>query len=116
MILKIDTAPDTVPRLMQRPRTAIRKAELINLCSPNERIHMNTKALNEQEVIHEAMTVLLEHLDPAKVAKFLAARPISGADYLVLREKIFAAETVESLSRKIREFEGGTPPQQHDQP
>jgi hypothetical protein len=57
---------------------------------------------------HEAMTVLLEHLEPAKVAKFLAARPISGADYLALREKIFAGETVESLSRKIREFESDT--------
>jgi hypothetical protein len=77
---------------------------------------MNTKALNEQEVIHEAMTVLLEHLDPAKVAKFLAARPISGADYLALRERIFAGETVESLSQKIREFERGTTPPKEDQP
>ena len=66
---------------------------------------MNTKTLNEQEVIHEAMTVLLEHLEPAKVAKFLAARPVIGADYLTLREKLFAGETVETLSRKIREFD-----------
>ena len=44
---------------------------------------MNTKTLNEQEVIHEAMTVLLEHLETAKVAKFLAARPVIGADYLI---------------------------------
>ncbi|MBM3838178.1 MAG: hypothetical protein FJ398_09465 [Verrucomicrobia bacterium] len=66
---------------------------------------MNTKALNEQEVIHEAMTVLLEHLEPAKVAKFLAARPISGEDYLALRERIFAGETVDSLADKIRAFE-----------
>ena len=51
---------------------------------------MNTKTLNEQAVIHEAMTILLEHLDPAKVAKFLAARPVAGTDYLVLREKLFA--------------------------
>jgi hypothetical protein len=66
---------------------------------------MNTKTLNEQEVIHEAMTVLLEHLEPAKVAKFLAARPVIGADYLALREKLFAGESVESLALKIREFE-----------
>jgi hypothetical protein len=70
---------------------------------------MNAKALNEQEVIHEAMTVLLEHLEPAKVAKFLAARPVLGADYVALREKLFAGETVRSLSRKIREFEGSPP-------
>jgi hypothetical protein len=71
---------------------------------------MNTKALNEQEVVHEAMTVLLEHLEPAKVAKFLATRPISGADYLALRERLFAGETVEALSRKIRDFEHSTAP------
>jgi len=29
---------------------------------------MNTKTLNEQAVLHEAMTVLPEHLEPAKVA------------------------------------------------
>jgi hypothetical protein len=67
---------------------------------------MNTKTLNEQEVIHKAMSVLLEHLEPAKVAKFLAARPVLGADYLALREKLFAGESVETLSRKIREIDG----------
>lgn len=77
---------------------------------------MSTKTLNEQEVIHEAMTVLLEHLEPAKVAKFLAARPIAGADYLALRERIFSGETLESLSRKIREFEHGSTPPPEDQP
>ena len=77
---------------------------------------MNTKTLNEQEVIHEAMTVLLEHLEPAKVAKFLAARPIIGADYLALREKLFAGESVETLVQKIREFEGGAAPQKEAQP
>jgi len=43
--------------------------------------------------------------EPAKVAKFLAARPISGEDYLALRERIFAGETVDSLADKIRAFE-----------
>ena len=53
---------------------------------------------NEREVIHEAMMVLLEHLEPGKAAGFLAARPVSGADYLALRERIFAGETVETRS------------------
>ena len=52
-----------------------------------------------------SLTVLLEHLEPAKVAKFLAARPVIGADYLTLREKLFTGETVETLGQKIREFE-----------
>ncbi len=79
---------------------------------------MNAEALNEQAVIHEAMTVLLDHLEPAKVAKFLAARPILGADYLLLREKLFAGETVETLSQKIRDFEQrpGPAPARTDQP
>ena len=66
---------------------------------------MKTNTLNEQEVIHEAMTVLLEHMEPAKVAKFLAARPVAGSDYLKLREQLFAGETVDSLAVKIRAFE-----------
>ena len=66
---------------------------------------MSTKALNEQEVIHEAMTVLLNHLEPAKVAKFLAARPVLNRDYVKLRDQLFAGETVDSLADKIRAFE-----------
>jgi hypothetical protein len=69
---------------------------------------MSTKVLNEQEVIHEAMTVLLEHMEPAKVAKFLAARPVIHRDYLKLREKLFASETVESLVAKITAFDKKT--------
>jgi hypothetical protein len=56
-------------------------------------------------VIHEAITVLLKHIEPAKVAKFLAARPITGSDYLKVRERLFAGETVDSLAAKIRGFE-----------
>jgi hypothetical protein len=72
---------------------------------------MKTKTFNEQQVIHEAMTVLLEHLEPAKVAMFIAARPIAGADYLELRERLFAGETVQSLAEKIRPFERSRPAQ-----
>ena len=66
---------------------------------------MKTKALNEQEIIQEAMDLLVQHMEPAKVAKFLAARPIAGRDYLKVRERLFPGETVGSLSKKIRAFE-----------
>ncbi len=79
--------------------------------APAGRTNVKPKALNEQEVIHEAMTVLLEHLEPAKVAMFIAARPIAGADYLQPRERLFAGETVQSLAEKIRQFERSQPPQ-----
>src|SRR5688572_9486791 len=68
-------------------------------------ICMSTKTLNEQELINEAMTVLLDHMEPAKVPKFLAARPILNRDYMKLREQLFAGETVDSLADKIRAFE-----------
>ena len=66
---------------------------------------MKTKALPEQTAIHDAMTVLLKHLGPAKLAKFLAARPAAGEDYLTERDRLFAGQTVASLTRKIRAFE-----------
>ena len=66
---------------------------------------MKTKTLSEQTAVHEAMTVLLKHLEPAKLAKFLAARPVAGQDYLAEREILFAGETVVTLARKIRAFE-----------
>lgn len=46
-------------------------------------------------------------LRPAKVAKFLAARPVVNRDYLELREQLFSGETVDSLAAKIRAFERG---------
>ena len=70
---------------------------------------MNTKTLNEQSVIHEAMTVLLKHLGPAKVAKFLAARPDPGLNYLQERDRLFAGETVDSLCERIRQQEQTRP-------
>ena len=64
---------------------------------------MNTLTISEPEVIHEAMTILLQHMEPAKVAKFLAARPVLRGDYPPLRERLFAGETVDSLAAKIRD-------------
>ena len=66
---------------------------------------MKTKTLAQQTAVHEAMTVLLKHLEPAKLAKFLAARPVEGQDYVAERDRLFADETVVSLARKIRAFE-----------
>lgn len=82
-----------------QPRIALETQAVVTL------LVMSIKALNEQEVIHEAMTVLLEHMEPAKVAKFLASRPVHHRDYVKLREQLFAGETVDSLLDKIRAFE-----------
>ncbi|MDZ8070693.1 MAG: hypothetical protein RMY64_34640 [Nostoc sp. DedQUE08] len=51
------------------------------------------------------MQVLLTHLEPSKVMKFWAACKLSEGDYLQVKEKLFAKETVASLYAKIKEFQ-----------
>ncbi|MGA3210051.1 MAG: hypothetical protein ABSD20_02025 [Terriglobales bacterium] len=62
---------------------------------------MKTKTLPEQTAIYDAMTVLFEHLEAAKAAKFTVA----GQDYLIERDRLFVGETVASLTRKVRATE-----------
>ena len=66
---------------------------------------MTIKVINEQENIQEVMQVLLTHLEPSKVMKFWATCKLSEGDYLQLKEKLFAEETVASLYAKITEFQ-----------
>ena len=70
---------------------------------------MKTKTLSEQTTIREAMTVLLQHLEPAKVAQFLAAQSLGGGDYLRERDALFANETVDSLCENIRRYKAAKP-------
>ena len=66
---------------------------------------MTIKVINEQQNIQEVMQVLLTHLEPSKVMKFWATCKLSEGDYLQLKEKLFAEETVASLYAKITEFQ-----------
>jgi hypothetical protein len=68
---------------------------------------MTVKVLSEQQVLQEAGGVLLEHLSPAKVARFWAAWQAGGGDYLAIREQLFAAETVETLFEKVQAYQEG---------
>ncbi|QLE39518.1 hypothetical protein FD723_02685 [Nostoc sp. C052] len=45
------------------------------------------------------------HLEPSKVMKFWAACKLSEGDYLQVKEKLFAPETVASLYAKIKEYQ-----------
>ncbi|MEH2056900.1 MAG: hypothetical protein V7K97_12235 [Nostoc sp.] len=47
------------------------------------------------------------HLEPSKVMKFWAACKLSEGDYLQVKEKLFAKETVASLYAKIKEYQDG---------
>ncbi len=66
---------------------------------------MTIKVINEQQNIQEVMQVLLTHLEPSKVMKFWATCKLSEGDYLQLKEKLFAEETVASLYAKITGFQ-----------
>jgi uncharacterized protein (UPF0276 family) len=66
---------------------------------------MTIKVINEQQVLQEAMQVLMTHLEPSKVLKFWAACKLGDGDYLKLKEQMFEKETVSSLYEKIRDFQ-----------
>ncbi|QLE58389.1 hypothetical protein [Nostoc sp. TCL26-01] len=66
---------------------------------------MEIKVINEQENLQEVMQILLTHLEPSKVMKFWAACKLSEGDYLQVKEKLFAQETVASLYTKIKEYQ-----------
>jgi hypothetical protein len=60
---------------------------------------------SEQQVLQEGLQVLLSNMEPSKVARFWAACNMGGGDYLKLKDKLFAQESVESLYAKILEFQ-----------
>lgn len=66
---------------------------------------MEIKVINEQENLQEVMQVLLTHLEPSKVMKFWATCKLNESDYLQLKEKLFAQETVASLYTKIKAYQ-----------
>jgi len=66
---------------------------------------MTVRVQSEQEVLREVAEVLLEHLSPAKVARFWAALPVGTGDYLTIREQLFADETVATLFEKIQAYQ-----------
>jgi len=68
---------------------------------------MTVTVPNEQEIVQEAVEVLLEHLGAAKVARFLAAWQTGAADYLAIRKQLFDEETVATLSEKVQTYEKG---------
>ena len=63
---------------------------------------MDIEVLTEQEIIHDAMSVLMKYLTPDKLARYWSAIHIGEGDYLTLRERLFEGETVETLYKKIQ--------------
>ncbi len=66
---------------------------------------MTIKVISEQQVLQEAMQVLMTHLEPSKALRFWAACKLGGGDYLKLKEQLFEKETVASLYEKIKNYQ-----------
>jgi hypothetical protein len=60
---------------------------------------------SEASVLSEAAHILLEHLSPAKVARFWASWQIGHGDYLQWREEAFGGATVDELYKEIVQFQ-----------
>jgi hypothetical protein len=66
---------------------------------------MTIHVASERQVIQEAAQVLMAHMSPAKATCFWASWQVGEGDYLVIREQLFAKETVKSLYKQIEEFQ-----------
>jgi hypothetical protein len=67
---------------------------------------MSESTLDERGVIAEALTILSKHMEPAKVAKVIAALQWDGTDYVEFRRKLFANTSVDELFEQIQALKG----------
>ncbi len=69
---------------------------------------MTVRITTEAEVRREVAQLLLQHLTPAKLARFWASWQVGQGNYLDWREEEFAQETVDSLYEKVLAFQEET--------
>lgn len=50
---------------------------------------MKIKVPSEQQILQEALQVLLANLEPSKVMRFWAACQLGEGDYLKLKQRLF---------------------------
>lgn len=66
---------------------------------------MTTIVNSDAEVIQEASTILMNHLSPAKLARFWALWQAGHDDYLQWRDETFGEMSVAELVQAIEVFE-----------
>ena len=66
---------------------------------------MTIKVINNQQALQDGLEVLIAHLEPAKLARFVADSKLGEGDYLKLKHKIFTRETVASLYEKVKAYQ-----------
>lgn len=65
---------------------------------------MKTTVPSDVEIAQEALEILMKHMSPSKVARFMIAFQLGKGDYTKLRDKLFEGETVESLLAQAQKF------------
>ncbi|MFB2878280.1 hypothetical protein [Floridanema aerugineum] len=68
---------------------------------------MKVNLPTEKQVIQEALEILLTHMEPLKLARFIVACNLGEGDYLKTKDQVFAGETVDRLYEQIQAFEAG---------
>ena len=66
---------------------------------------MKIKVPSEQQILQEALQVLLANLEPSKAMRFWAACQLGEGNYLKLKAWLFERENVASLYEKISAFQ-----------
>ncbi|MBN1890652.1 MAG: hypothetical protein JW850_21840 [Thermoflexales bacterium] len=66
------------------------------------------QVINEQQVLQEAASVLMDHMTLPKVVRFWAAWQVGQGNYLDLREELFGQETVETLFEQVQAYQEKT--------
>jgi hypothetical protein len=69
---------------------------------------MKVNINNDHEIVQEVFQILLEHLETSKVMQFWSICKLGNGNYLELKDKLFAEETVNSLYEKIKVFQNET--------
>ena len=65
---------------------------------------MTIKVINDQQALQEGLAILIAHLEPAKVARFVAACKLGEGVYLKLKDKLIEKETDDSLYEKVKTY------------
>jgi hypothetical protein len=66
---------------------------------------MKANLPSERQVIQEALQILASHMQPVKLARFIAACNLGEGNYLSSKDRLFEGETVDSLYAKIHDAE-----------
>ncbi len=65
---------------------------------------MKVNLASDQQILAEALKILVKEMEPWKVARFVATLGLGSGDYLQTKDELFVGETVDSLYEKIQAF------------